>query len=256
MPEELIAQQVATAVAQIREGDGNGVATLFDLLSPQLRAFHRRYRRLLSEYADDVEFALARVADVYQGILEARRRGEAILQPLRWVRVTAKNRCIDALRRARRHDDVDELANVLSHDALSGDYTWTMDVLRDLFDELGPEERIAFGMARLLGWTNADIARRRLEAATLPAEAWRTTLDQVADSPEFRLTRGVLRLADADAVYFALPEAEWRGLLASHGLTEAPDDQIAELRKSIGNRLRHGRFRAHHWVARFLPEEA
>jgi len=78
-----------------------------------------------------------------------------------WLVVVARNRAIDALRRRRPQDDIDEVMVSVVPDLASGaERSRAMEKVRGALQAMPPEQRAALEMAYFEGLTHAEIAEK------------------------------------------------------------------------------------------------
>lgn len=142
-------------VTAIRSGDQSAMAALYDRYSSIVYAVALRVLQDTGA-AEDV------LQDVFMqlwrnpGAFEASRGSMAA-----WLAVITRHRAIDALRRRRPEDDIENI--VVSSDtdfADNADRSRAMDKVRDALQEMPTPQRSALEMAYFEGLTHAEIAEK------------------------------------------------------------------------------------------------
>jgi RNA polymerase sigma factor (sigma-70 family) len=103
--------------------------------------------------------------DVFIGYYRCLTRGETISSPLNWLLVSARNRCLNAIRDKRKTVPI-ETANPLSG-GLSPDYRMKSDYLNRAILQLDPLQREALILKEYEGLSYKGIAT--IMSITIPA---------------------------------------------------------------------------------------
>ncbi|MFI5109940.1 MAG: sigma-70 family RNA polymerase sigma factor [Terriglobales bacterium] len=142
-------------VTAVRSGDQNAMAVLYD-----------RYSSIVYSVALRVLQDTGAAEDVLQDIFMQLWRRPAAFDASRgnmaaWLAVIARNRAIDALRRRRPQDDIDEVMVSVVPDLASGaERSRAMEKVRGALQAMPPAQRAALEMAYFEGLTHAEIAEK------------------------------------------------------------------------------------------------
>jgi RNA polymerase sigma-70 factor, ECF subfamily len=142
-------------VTAIRSGDQGAMAALYDRYSSIVYAVALRVLQDTGA-AEDV------LQDVFMqlwrnpGAFDASRGNMAA-----WLAVIARHRAIDALRRRRPEDDIENVVvSVDTNFADNADRSRAMDKVRGALQEMPAQQRSALEMAYFEGLTHSEIAER------------------------------------------------------------------------------------------------
>jgi RNA polymerase sigma-70 factor, ECF subfamily len=142
-------------VTAIRSGDQDAMAALYDRFSSIVYAVALRVLQDTAA-AEDV------LQDIFMqlwrnpGAFDASRGNMAA-----WLAVIARHRAIDALRRRRPEDDIEDVIVSVEPDLASdADRSRTMARVRDALGAMSLPQRSALEMAYFEGLTHADIAQK------------------------------------------------------------------------------------------------
>ena len=142
-------------VAAIRSGDEAAMAALYD-----------RYSSIVYAVALRVLQDTGAAEDVLQDIFMQLWRKPAAFDASRgnmaaWLAVISRNRAIDALRRRRPENDIDNVVVSVEPDLASdADRSRAIGKVRDVLQTMAPQQRSALEMAYFEGLTHAEIAEK------------------------------------------------------------------------------------------------
>ena len=142
-------------VAAIRSGDEAAMAALYD-----------RYSSIVYAVALRVLQDTGAAEDVLQDIFTQLWRKPAAFDASRgnmaaWLAVISRNRAIDALRRRRPENDIDNVVVSVEPDLASdADRSRAIGKVRDVLQTMAPQQRSALEMAYFEGLTHAEIAEK------------------------------------------------------------------------------------------------
>jgi RNA polymerase sigma-70 factor, ECF subfamily len=142
-------------VTAVQSGDQSAMAALYD-----------RYSSIVYSVALRVLQDTAAAEDVLQDIFMQLWRKPAAFDASRgnmaaWLAVIARNRAIDALRRRRPQDDIDEVMVSVEPDLASeAERSRAMEKVRGALQAMPPAQRAALEMAYFEGLTHAEIAEK------------------------------------------------------------------------------------------------
>jgi RNA polymerase sigma-70 factor (ECF subfamily) len=142
-------------VAAIRSGDQGAMAALYDRYSSIVYAVALRVLQDTGS-AEDV------LQDIFMqlwrkpGAFDASRGNMAA-----WLAVITRNRAIDALRRRRPQEDIEDVIVSVEHDLASeAERSRAMDKVRGALQTMPPAQRSALEMAYFEGLTHSEIAEK------------------------------------------------------------------------------------------------
>lgn len=142
-------------VTAIRSGDQDAMAALYD-----------RYSSIVYSVALRVLQETSAAEDVLQDIFMQLWRNPGAFDASRgnmaaWLAVIARHRAIDALRRRRPQNDIEDVVVFVESDLASDtDRTRTMDKVRGALQEMPTPQRSALEMAYFEGLTHVEIAEK------------------------------------------------------------------------------------------------
>jgi RNA polymerase sigma-70 factor (ECF subfamily) len=142
-------------VTAVRSGDQSAMAALYD-----------RYSSIVYSVALRVLQDTGAAEDVLQDIFMQLWRKPAAFDASRgnmaaWLAVIARNRAIDALRRRRPQDDIDEVMISVEPDLASeAERSRAAEKVRGALKAMPPAQRAALEMAYFEGLTHAEIAEK------------------------------------------------------------------------------------------------
>jgi RNA polymerase sigma-70 factor (ECF subfamily) len=140
-------------VTAIRSGDQGAMKALYD-----------RYSSIVYSVALRVLQDTGAAEDLLQDIFMQLWRNPGAFDASRgnmaaWLAVIARNRAIDALRRRRPEDDIEDVAVSVEHDLVSeADRSRTMDKVRGALQAMPAPQRSVLEMAYFEGLTHSEIA--------------------------------------------------------------------------------------------------
>jgi RNA polymerase sigma-70 factor (ECF subfamily) len=149
------AAEDAALLTQIEQGDRQAMAALFD-----------RYSRVVYSVALRVLKDTGQAEDVMQDIfIQVWKKPGAFVSGRgslgAWLVVVARNRAIDALRRRRPTDSVEDIVLSSSTDLASeAERNTLMERVRHYLDQLPPEQRKSVEMAYFEGLSHSEIAEK------------------------------------------------------------------------------------------------
>jgi len=142
-------------VTAIRSGDQSAMAALYD-----------RYSSIVYSVALRVLQNTGAAEDVLQDIFMQLWRNPGAFDASRgrmaaWLAVVARHRAIDALRRCRPENDIEDVVVAVEHDLASdADRSRTMDKVRGALQTMPAPQRSALEMAYFEGLTHSEIAEK------------------------------------------------------------------------------------------------
>jgi len=142
-------------VTAIRSGDQSAMAALYD-----------RYSSIVYSVALRVLQNTGAAEDVLQDIFMQLWRNPGAFDASRgrmaaWLAVVARHRAIDALRRRRPENDIEDVVVAVEHDLASdADRSRTMDKVRGALQTMPAPQRSALEMAYFEGLTHSEIAEK------------------------------------------------------------------------------------------------
>jgi RNA polymerase sigma-70 factor, ECF subfamily len=142
-------------VTAVRSGDQSAMAALYD-----------RYSSVVYSVALRVLQDTGAAEDVLQDIFMQLWRKPAAFDASRgnmaaWLAVIARNRAIDALRRRRPQDDIEDVIVSVEPDLASeAERSRAMEKVRGALQAMPPAQRAALEMAYFEGLTHAEIAEK------------------------------------------------------------------------------------------------
>jgi RNA polymerase sigma-70 factor (ECF subfamily) len=142
-------------VTAIRSGDQSAMGALYD-----------RYSSIVYAVALRVLQDTGTAEDVLQEIFMQLWRNPGSFDSSRgnmaaWLAVIARNRAIDALRRRRPEDDIDDVVVSVEPDfATAADRSRAMNIVRGVLEQMPAPQRKALEMAYFEGLTHAEIAEK------------------------------------------------------------------------------------------------
>ena len=142
-------------VAAIRSGDQEAMAELYD-----------RYSSIVYSVALRVLQDTGAAEDVLQDIFMQLWRKPGAFDASRgnmaaWLAVIARHRAIDALRRRRPENDIEDVVVSVESDLASeAERSRTMDKVRGALEAMSKEQRSALEMAYFDGMTHTEIAQK------------------------------------------------------------------------------------------------
>ncbi len=142
-------------VTAIRSGDQSAMAALYD-----------RYSSIVYSVALRVLQNTGAAEDVLQDIFMQLWRNPGAFDASRgkmaaWLAVVARHRAIDALRRRRPVNDIEDVVVAVEHDlAADADRSRTMDKVRGALQTMPALQRSALEMAYFEGLTHSEIAEK------------------------------------------------------------------------------------------------
>lgn len=142
-------------VTAIRSGDQGAMAALYD-----------RYSSIVYAVALRVLQDTGTAEDVLQDIFMQLWRNPGAFDASRgnmaaWLAVIARHRAIDALRRRRPENNIEDVVVSVEHDfASDADRSRAMDKVRGALQTMSPPQRSALEMAYFEGLTHAEIAQK------------------------------------------------------------------------------------------------
>jgi len=142
-------------VSAIRAGDQNAMAALYDRYSPVV------YSVALRVLGDT-----GAAEDVQQDVFMQLWRNPGAFDSSRgnlgaWLAVITRNRAIDALRKRRPQDDIEDVVlSVVPDMAADADRARIAAKMRDLLSAMSPGQRAALEMAYYEGLTHTEIASK------------------------------------------------------------------------------------------------
>ena len=142
-------------VTAIRSGDQSAMAMLYD-----------RYSSIVYSVALRVLQDTGGAEDVLQDIFMQLWRSPGAFDASRgnmaaWLAVIARHRAIDALRRRRPENDIDDVVVSIEPDLASdADRSRAMDKVRGALEAMSPPQRSALEMAYFEGLTHLEIAEK------------------------------------------------------------------------------------------------
>ena len=142
-------------VSAIRAGDQNAMAALYDRYSPVVYSVALR---VLGETgaAEDVQQDVFMQLWRNPGAFDASRGNLGA-----WLAVITRNRAIDALRKRRPQDDIEDVVlSVVPDLAAEADRSRIAGKVRGLLGEMPPAQRAALEMAYYEGLTHTEIASK------------------------------------------------------------------------------------------------
>lgn len=146
-------QNNASLLEQVRRGDESAMASLYD-----------RYSKIVYSVALRVLRDPASAEDVLQEIfMQVWQHPESFVASRGslggWLAVVSRNRSIDALRRKRPTESVDEIALASNYNlADEAERDGMMEKARGIIHDLPPEQRKTLEMAFFDGLTHSEIA--------------------------------------------------------------------------------------------------
>ena len=146
-------QDDATLLALVRRGDEHAMASIYD-----------RYSRVVYSVALRVLRDPASAEDVLQEVFLQVWRSPERFVALRgslggWLTVVTRNRSIDALRRKKPSDTIDDLSLASQYDlAAEAERNTMAEKARTIIVRLPPEQRKTLEMAFFDGLTHSEIA--------------------------------------------------------------------------------------------------
>ena len=146
-------QDDATLLAQVRRGDEHAMASLFD-----------RYSKVVYSVALRVLRDPASAEDILQEVFMQMWRSPEGFIAIRgslggWLTVVARNRSIDALRRKRPSETIDDLSLASQYDLASeAERNTLVERARSVLAKLPVEQRKTLEMAFFDGLTHTEIA--------------------------------------------------------------------------------------------------
>jgi RNA polymerase sigma-70 factor, ECF subfamily len=142
-------------VMAVRAGDETAIATLYD-----------RYSSIVYSVALRVLQDTAAAEDVLQDIFMQLWRNAEAFDASRgnmgaWLAVIARNRAIDALRRRRPEQDIEDVVVSVEPDLASdAERSRAMEKVRGALQSMPPAQRSALEMAYFEGLTHSEIAEK------------------------------------------------------------------------------------------------
>jgi RNA polymerase sigma-70 factor (ECF subfamily) len=142
-------------VTAIRSGDQSAMAALYDRYSPIVYSVALRVLQdtgVAEDVLQDIFMQLWR----NPGAFDANRGNMGA-----WLAVIARHRAIDALRRRRAEDDIEDCVVSVENDfAGDADRSRAMDKVRGALETMPPPQRSALEMAYFEGLTHSEIAEK------------------------------------------------------------------------------------------------
>lgn len=145
----------ATAISAIRSGDQSAMAALYD-----------RYSSLVYSVALRVLGDTGAAEDVLQDVFMQLWRNPGLFDSSRgslgaWLAVIARNRAIDALRKRRPENDIEDVVISVETDLASeADRARAAEKVRSVLGSMPAPQRAALEMAYFEGLTHTEIAAK------------------------------------------------------------------------------------------------
>ena len=146
-------------ISSLRAGNQSAMAELYD-----------RYSSIVYAVAMRVLGNTAAAEDVLQDIFMQLWRNPGAFDASRgslapWLAVIARNRAVDALRKRRPQDDIEDITLSVEPDLASeADRSRVVEKVRSVLSEMPGPQRSALEMAYFEGYTHSEIAQKTGEA--------------------------------------------------------------------------------------------
>ena len=254
----LIDERIRTALDSLcgcvgsRGDGGEGFLVLLRFLERQIAGAFHKYgaaRRGL-EPEDLLHTVVFAVSDDWC------RKPRTIRTAAGWVRVVARNKCIDFIRGAAKWDisgqDPDDVGDPDPPPPMP-EQSFAV-VLEDFFRRAPESLREVIYLMRVRRFSQSQAARRLLEIEQVTLKGQMELAERVVETEEYLGARS-LRLSEATSILLAPSPSDWVAFRTAEGLPEVDPQALKKKRNSVGNLAREGRYQIHHLMEELIPEQ-